>query len=139
MNRPLVRWSHRARVGHRLARSFLVAILMCSPFGCSSAPRAYTPAEAARAKVSFLRREGARLTPYQVSLIHDIPYAADPRRLEARMRHVLVEGVSDPDQPDGYRTTKLSERLIREGEGTSGSTEVPEEGTPQHSREDEQN
>ena len=98
--------------------------------GCSTTPRVQTPAEAARAKVSFLRREGARLNPYQVSLIHEIPYSGSSQRLNARMRTVLADGEADPGQPDGYRKSRLS-TLLRDKADAS-----EKEGTPENSGED---
>ncbi len=89
--------------------------------------------------MNFLRREGARLNPYQVSLIHEIPYQArsgashgGSRQLSARMRTVLKNGAAaDPGQPDGIRRTRLS-TLIRDKKAATSVSE----GTPENSGED---
>ncbi|MEM7235096.1 MAG: hypothetical protein AAF517_23160 [Planctomycetota bacterium] len=121
MSRPM-------RGGWRTWIGVLVVISgLCISSGCS-ARRPYSPAEAARAKVNFLRREGARLNPYQVSLIHQVPYSGNARTDDARMRRILLDGAANPDQPSGYRREKLGLRAKAESS--------LEEGTPENSRED---
>lgn len=102
----------------RIIASVLTSILISSiligggVLGCATQTRSYSPADAARAKVAFLRREGGQLNPLQRSLIRQLPYRRD-RRLQTQMQFVRDRGAVDPGHVTGFKRRSLSETLAK--------------------------
>lgn len=107
----------------RISALALLAIsIAAGPLGCAT-QKPYSPADAARAKVAFLRAEGAHLNPLQRSLIQQLPYARSGN-LKSRMMFVRDRGGNDPGHVTGYERRSLSEALAkRKNQGSTSEEE----------------